>query len=364
MSGGLLVYVTSHGFGHLNRTVAVLNRLPLTLPITIRCDPNLFRHWDERLLRPATLEAHVTDSGAVNAPGDSLVTDGPATIAQARQVHAAAMARLDEDVSRLREGGCAAMLADIPAVPLVAASRAGVPAFALGNFTWSEIFAEHAEGMGAEAGRFVVELRDCYAQATAAFRCEPALPMREFTRRIDVGLVVAPGRDRAAELRERFSLPPRDRVVYLYVGRYGQANLGWERLPRLRGIQFVGFHAAPIGPLPNLHVAPADEWTGADLMASADVAVAKAGYGSVCEAMASGTPLIYPPREGFAEHAVLDAALRAWGGGVPASAEQFGALDLGPLLDRAFRLRPGTPPFYTGGAGRVAEYLERACRIG
>ena len=37
--GGLVVYVTSHGFGHLNRSVAVINKMPLCVPVTIRCDP-------------------------------------------------------------------------------------------------------------------------------------------------------------------------------------------------------------------------------------------------------------------------------------------------------------------------------------
>ena len=44
-SGGLAVYVTSHGFGHLNRSVAVINRMPVDVPVTIRCHPNLFDHW-------------------------------------------------------------------------------------------------------------------------------------------------------------------------------------------------------------------------------------------------------------------------------------------------------------------------------
>ena len=51
--GGLAVYVTSHGFGHLNRTVAVINRLPADIPVAIRCHSNLFDHWRERLRRPA-----------------------------------------------------------------------------------------------------------------------------------------------------------------------------------------------------------------------------------------------------------------------------------------------------------------------
>ena len=79
--GGLVVYVTSHGFGHLNRTVAVINRMPRDLPVTIRSHPNLFDHWRERLRRPATLEAHVSDVGALNPPGDSSTTDSVGTLA-------------------------------------------------------------------------------------------------------------------------------------------------------------------------------------------------------------------------------------------------------------------------------------------
>ena len=54
---GLVVYVTSHGFGHLNRAAAVINRMPAGVPVTIRCHPNLFDHWSERLRRPAGLDA-------------------------------------------------------------------------------------------------------------------------------------------------------------------------------------------------------------------------------------------------------------------------------------------------------------------
>ena len=74
--GGLAVYVTSHGFGHLTRSAAVINRMPPEVPVTIRCHPNLFDHWRERLRRPAALEAQVSDVGALNPPGDSNATDG------------------------------------------------------------------------------------------------------------------------------------------------------------------------------------------------------------------------------------------------------------------------------------------------
>ena len=62
-TGGLAVYVTSHGFGHLNRTAAVLNRVPSDVPLTIKSHQSLFRHWRERLRRPAEFQSFVCDSG-------------------------------------------------------------------------------------------------------------------------------------------------------------------------------------------------------------------------------------------------------------------------------------------------------------
>ncbi len=142
--GGLAVYVTSHGFGHLNRTVSVLNRFPAEIPVVIRCKPDLFDHWRERLRRPARFEPHLSDVGVLNPPGDSATTDAHATFRAALQVHNDAMARVDDEAQRLRDEGTAAVLSDVPPVPLVAAQRAGIPGFLLANFTWADIYQPHA----------------------------------------------------------------------------------------------------------------------------------------------------------------------------------------------------------------------------
>ncbi len=117
LRGGIAFYVTSHGFGHLNRSVGVINRIPASVPVRIGCDPSLFDHWGERLKRPATLVPYTSDVGAINPPGDSASTDGPATLARAADVHAEAMARVDAEAARLRDDGIAAVLSRRPAGP-------------------------------------------------------------------------------------------------------------------------------------------------------------------------------------------------------------------------------------------------------
>jgi hypothetical protein len=309
------------------------------------------------------MEPHVSDVGAFNPPGDSNATDGEATLTMAARVHVEAMARVDDEAQKLRDEGTAAVLCDAPPMPLVAARRAGIPGFLLANFTWADIYAPHARRLGEAAVRLVGELRRAYRQATALLRAQPALRMAGVAPTVDVGMVVAPGHRRGGELRRRLGLRAADRLVYLYVGRYGQDDLGWERLARLeaRAIHFVGFHPAPGRSPANLHIVPADEWTGADLAASTDALVAKAGYGTTCEAMVAGTPMLYPPRTGFAEHRALDRALRAWGGGIPLSARAFREMRLEAPLEQAFARQLGPPPYPADGAARVAERLLQTC---
>ena len=190
------------------------------------------------------------------------------------------------------------MLCDTPAVPLVAARRSGIPGLLLANFTWADIYAPYARAAGDHARRLVADLHRAYRQATTVFRAEPGLRMAWLPNQVNVGMVANPGRNRRKELRNLLGLSSKEKLIYFYVGRYGQNDLDWNRLEAYasKGIHFVGYHAAPVGPLRNLHLLSPSEWHGSDLIASTDVLVAKAGYGTVCEAMAGSTPIIYPPR--------------------------------------------------------------------
>ena len=166
----------------------------------------------------------------MNPPGDSNATDGRATLELAIRVRAEAVTRLDGEADWLREQRIDVIACDAPAPPLVAARRAGIPGFVMSNFTWADIYAPYARDLGGEALRLVADLRSDYRHATALFRMQPALKMAWLKPAIDVGMVVNQGRNRRAELVRTLGLGPRDRVVYFYVGRYGQADLDWSRL--------------------------------------------------------------------------------------------------------------------------------------
>ena len=52
-----------------------------------------------------------------------------------------------------------------------------------------------------------------------------------------------------AELRRLFGLNKADKLVYIYIGRYGQNDLDWSRLQRFdaQGIHFLGYQPVPAG---------------------------------------------------------------------------------------------------------------------
>ena len=234
----------------------------------------------------------------------------------------------------------------------------------MSNFTWADIYAPYARAAGGQTLQLVSDLRHAYKQATATFRTEPAMRMSWLAPKLDAGMVVNQSRHRRAELLRLIGLSKAHRLVYLYVGRYGQSDLDWPHLERFaaRGIHFLSHHPGPDDGPANLHVVPSPEWPGGDLIASSDAVLAKAGYGTACEAMATGTPMIYPPRRGFAEFRSLDRALRSWPGGVPISARDFASFNLERAFDRALHADPGPPPFPPDGATRIARYLTALCR--
>ena len=51
------------------------------------------------------------------------------------------------------------------------------------------------------------------------------------------GMVVNQGRDRSGELRRLFGLKKTDKLVYIYIGRYGQSDLDWSRFTAVSSIR-------------------------------------------------------------------------------------------------------------------------------
>jgi len=361
------VYVTNHGFGHINRVVAVLNHVPENVRITVRADPDLNLALRQRLRRGFGYREFPSDQGTVSPPGQNSRTDIPATFQGLKARMDAIEKASPAEIRWLRESGVTAVYADGSPMPMSLAAQAGIPAWLAANFTWDEIHAdlleqadpeEITDDLRAYVADAVERMRSACSRATL-LRCWPHTPMSGIgNRSVNVGLVVNPARSIRKELNERFGLGPATALIYFYVGRYGVEELPWRKLESLpKRFVFIGLHP-PGQDLPGRFVTvDPTEFNGADLLASCDAAVVKAGYGAVAEAMAAGTPVIYPPRSGFVEFDSLDQALRAWPGGIPISEWDFSNLALESALNDALAGRSAPPDVPSDGAARIARIL-------
>ncbi len=354
----LCYYVTGHGFGHAVRTAQILKALPPELPLIVKttAPERLFR--EELPGREFVYVAAEYDCGCLQSDSISVLKRETLTrygeIARHNQVH------LQDEVTFLRERGVKCVASDIPSFPLYAAHQAGILSAAVGNFTWHDIYAEYAKT--AEDDRLLAQMAEEYASATVALITSLSLlsTLALFPDAERVPLVARRGSVIRDLLTEVLDIPAGKRLALLYLGGWG-LEIDWPRLERFADWVFLLDRPLPV-PLANARVFDPGVLRYADVAASVDAVVSKAGYGTVTECIANSVPLIYLPRHGFAEHDALVSGMNEWGGGVEISEAAFHAGDWKDALHSALtpRLNPGAFP--TDGAAVIAQRLMEMCR--
>ena len=361
-------YVSGHGFGHASRQIEILRALHAVRPdvrIVVRTQAPRWL-FDRGLDFAIAFEPTETDTGVVQI--DSLTIDVGASIARADAFHRSIDRRAAVEAARLAAARADLVVGDIPPLACAAAARAGIPAIAVGNFTWDWIYAGYPETAGQAPG-LVQALRSTYATATAAWRLPLHGGFEAFGEVVDVPLVARRSTRDPDDVRRRLGLPP-DRVLALCAfGRYGVGAIDWSRVARLDGYHIV-FTASPHasgGPAGDAFTSLDETWLARqgfayeDLMAAVDVVITKPGYGMVAECAANDTAMLYASRGRFPEQEVLVAGLPAL---IRAECIDHHRLFAGRWQDHLDRLvaQPRPDPPDAGGAQVVAGAL--AARLG
>jgi L-arabinokinase len=323
----LVFYVSGHGFGHAARIVEVINALAARRPgLRIQVRTAAARWLFDLTARvPIELEAVEVDVGVVQI--DSLRPDIPATLARAAAFYRALDARAEAEASTLRRLGARLVVADLPPLALAAAHRAGVPAVALGNFTWDWIYEDYVRPAG-NAAWLLARIREVHALAEEAWRLPMHGGFAGFRRVRDLPLIARRSSRAPAETRAALGLDVARPAVLVSFGGYGLSGLPLDEVAG-RGRFTVLTTAEPRpgaagGARPLVRRTPGgavvvDEaelyargFRYEDLVAAADIVVTKPGYGIVAECVANGTAMLYTDRGPFAEYPVLVEALHRW----------------------------------------------------
>jgi hypothetical protein len=362
----LVYYISGHGFGHASRAIEVVNALLARrsdLPIAIRTGA-------PRWLFDLTVRGRVDYARIDPDPGivqiDSLRLDEAETVRRAVAYGQGLPARSRDEADVLRGCDAAFVVADIPPLGLAAAEAAGVPAVAMGNFTWDWIYDAYPGG-GEAAG----PIRDVYRRARRALRLPMWGGFDGFAEVEDLPFVARHAQHAPADTRRLLGLPD-TRLALVSFGGYGVEGVDLDALSHIPGWTLLVSGSVPFGPTGRPlsdhgrqgSLFPLDEpamyargLRYEDVVKAVDVVVTKPGYGIIAECLANDTAVIYTDRGHFIEYDVLVAAMPAFLRCAYLSQAEVLAGAWGPALDAVLaQPTPPTRPATNGAdvaAGRI-----------
>lgn len=331
----LVVYITGHGFGHATRCIAVVNQLPPRIAVTI-CTSAPRSLFAQSIERSFDYEAVELDIGAVQR--SALDVDPAATLERYAALWERRESLLDAESRRLEKAATTLALCDIPALGVLAARRAGIPALAMTNFSWDWIYREYTALHPAYS--WLVEAQaDAYAQTEALYRLPFAGDLSAFPRPVPTPLVARPLREPRAVLRERLRLRDDRPAVLVSFGGFTQDGYNAAQLEAMAEFDFIfpGSWDNSQPPPTNVRALGAGDFYHPDLARAADIVLGKLGYGLVSECVTAHTPLVFVRRRHFAEQDAFLASLPAIIPVVELSATRFAAGDWRTALHRALQ---------------------------
>ncbi len=365
----IVFYISGHGFGHASRDIEVINALAERAPdlrIQVR---TAAPRWLFDLTARAPIDFHAVEADTGLVQIDSLRIDVTESIRRAEVFHAALDRRAADEARGLEASSARLVVGDVPPLAFAAADRAGVPAFALANFTWDWIYEEYDE-IADDAPRLLAVIRAAYARAGGAWRLPMYGGFDAFTRIVDVPLVARRSHRAPADVRRHLGVPLDRPLVLSSFGGFGARGLPLDRVDCLDRCTIVVAEATVSRSGPSVDGAPGvvsladgDLYDAGfryeDLVAAADVVMTKPGFGIIAECAANGTALVYTSRGRFREYDVLVREMPRYVRSEFLCQEDLLAGRWWAAIDRVLsQLTP--PPARTDGADVVADLILQA----
>jgi len=352
----LVVYISGHGFGHIAQTGPVLDALRQLQPalrLTVVSGAPEFK-LRQRIGGDFVLVPRAADFGFVMS--DAFRIDRAASAAAYLDFHAGWEERVAAEADFLQGLDADLLLSNVAYLPLAAAERLGLPAYAMSSLNWADLFAHEFAGE-TWAPPLHGQMLAAYRSALSFFRLAPAMAMPDLPQGRTVDPVARLGTRQDGLLRQVLGVGQGTRLVLAALGGIATRLPAqtWPAQPDLHWLVPAAWGVAR----PDMSAFEPLGWDFADLLASVDAVVGKPGYGTFAEAACNGTPMLYARRPDWPEQEALIPWLQAHAvcREVEESALQAG--DLGADLAALWQ-QPVPPRPQPRGALLVAACLHQA----
>ncbi|MBM4138935.1 MAG: hypothetical protein FJ244_05575 [Nitrospira sp.] len=349
--------ISAHGFGHAAQVVPVLNALGRRISglrtILRTTVPASF--FQNHLSIPWELSPIRQDIGCVQQ--DPLTIDVEATWQEHARFHATWDDRVQTEIDAMHRARPNVILADTPYLAIAAGAAAGLPTVGLVSFTWDLVLSKFPAPPNIGGETLIWAIRHAYGQADLALRITPSPHMGAFTRLVDIGPISEPAPSAREALLARLSLAPGERTVLIGFGGIPLGSLPMTNLEKVNRHRFL-FNGLVLPNSTKFVSTQSLPFSFKTMLASVDIIMSKPGYGTLVEAVALRTPLVYVRRYNFADEQPLVDYLHQYGRGVELERADFSAGQWEPALIAAGNLpAPSVPPPPASGAEEAADVL-------
>lgn len=303
MTTPIYVAISSHGFGHAAQTCVVLNALAeshtgLKFNISTGVHRDFFT---QRLHCPFEYCPEIVDPGLVMK--SSLKVLQQETFDSYANWFSHWDTHVEHFATQMEQQRSALVLSNIAFAVAPAAKRVGIPALGFCSLNWADIFSHycgHFDGVS----QLVDQIQTAYANLDRFIRLTPAMPMSWMRNSTNAPPIVRLGVDQRERIIDALGVH-KDRSRIVLVGFGGiDTPLPLKLWPTAHDVtwlittskQIVREDIRTLGDLNLSYI---------DALASCDVVVTKAGYGTFVEAAFAAKPVVYVERDDWPEEPYL-----------------------------------------------------------
>ena len=279
----IVFYISSPGFGHLTRSLAIIEQLlnQQKCKVTIKCSQQHTQFAAEYLrANYQDIEISPFDSGfQIVVDTEKLTVDMAATMSNASQWIKAMDNRADREIGMM-QAGCDLILSDIVPEAFSVAKYKNISSIGISNFTWYEICKEFFDT------GFLTALCQAYQRADIMweypFSTGKRMPIQ---KREKVGLVARPIDVEFAK-RKRSEFAADKPLLFISMG----GDLSIHLRPPVHS-NYLYTRGIDVAAAPGAKAVPAAAGNTQDYLAACDAVLTKCGWSTVAEAVIAQKPL-------------------------------------------------------------------------
>lgn len=353
-------YISGQGYGHAVRSIEVIKSLS-------KKNPYLFFHiktsapeWFFSLNLDCNYLYYELENDIGTVEHSFHEVDKRETLRKLTTLFSPTDKFLEDETAFLLQNNVNLVIGDIPPGAFVAASKAGIPSVAIGNFSWDWIYGHFLEDEP-QFAPLINQVRNGYAQADLLLRLPMHGPMSAFKNTIEIPLIVRRARRKDRDVRRMFRIEDDGKKLVLVALRPSELKqVNFQKLSVSPKYKFIVLNLQKL--VPGMLNLPQNLMPFQELVNACDIVVSKLGYGIVSECIANKTRLVFPDKTECIETGLHVEELSRNGIGEKLSRTNFLKGNWTAALNRAIRREWPVNSRAMNGADVAAGHIERFLR--